>query len=160
MKKLVSNKKQNKKNDDEYEEYKEIFEMFDKDKKGTISASDISKILKNFGNPKSVKEVEEMINDMDTSSGDTNLNYEEFLMLIKEQIQKDDENDLDNVLNAFKAFDKDNDGKITNSEFKYLLSTLDGMLTDEEIDMIFKESDLDNDGLLDYEDFINFWSKK
>ena len=149
MKKLVSNKKQNKKNDDEYEEYKEIFEMFDKDKKGTISASDISKILKNFGNPKSVKEVEEMINDMDTSSGDTNLNYEEFLMLIKEQIQKDDENDLDNVLNAFQAFDKDNDGKITNSEFKYLLSTLDGMLTDEEIDMIFKESDLDNDGLLD-----------
>ena len=30
-------------------EYKEAFDMFDKNKKGTISANDITKIMKNFG---------------------------------------------------------------------------------------------------------------
>ena len=58
--------------------------MFDKNKKGTISASDITKIMKNFGYPISRKEVEAMIAEMDTS-GNGELDFEEFLTFMQKQ---------------------------------------------------------------------------
>ena len=137
-------------------EYKEAFDMFDKNKKGTISASDITTIMKNFGYPISRKEVEKMIAEIDTS-GDGEVDFEEFVTLMQKQIQYIDESDEDLVLRAFKSFDKDHDGKITNYEFRYILSQLVDMFTDEEVDTLFKECDLDNDGILVYQDFINFW---
>ena len=137
-------------------EYKEAFDMFDKNKKGTISADDITKIMKNFGYPISIKEVKGMIAEIDTT-GDGELDFEEFVTLMQKQIQYIDETDEDIVLRAFKSFDKDHDGKITNYEFRYILSQLGDMFTDEECDTLFKECDLDNDGVLVYQDFINFW---
>ena len=137
-------------------EYKEAFDMIDKDKKGTISVNDITKIMKNFGYPISRKEVEKMVAEMDTS-GSGELDFEEFVTLMQKQTQYIDESDEDQVLKAFKSFDKDHDGKITMYEFRYILSQLGDMFTEEECDTLFKECDLDNDGVLVYQDFINFW---
>ena len=125
-------------------EYKEAFDMFDKNKKGTISASDITKIMKNFGYPISRKEVEAMIAEMDTS-GNGELDFEEFVTFMQKQTQIIEESDEDQVLKAFKSFDKDHDGKITMYEFRYILSQLGDMFTDEECDTLFKECDLDNE---------------
>ena len=140
-------------------EYKEAFDMFDKSHKGTISADDIIKIMKNFGYPISRKEVERMVAEIDTS-GDGEIDFEEFVTLMQKHIQYIEESDEDAVLRAFRSFDKDLDGKITNYEFRYILSQLGDMFTDEECDTLFKECDLDNDGILVYQDFINFWKNK
>ena len=142
--------------EDKINEYKEAFDMFDKDKSGTISANEITKIMKNFGNPVSKKEVERMIAEIDTS-GDGELDFEEFVTLMQRNISYIEESEEDLVLRAFKAFDKDHDGKITNYEFRYILTQLGDKFTEEECDTLFKECDLDNDGVLVYQDFINFW---
>ena len=139
-------------------EYKEAFDMFDRDKQGTISCDEIYKIMKNFGYPISRKEVEGMIAEIDTS-GDGELDFEEFVTLMQKSTQYIDETDEDLVLRAFKSFDKDHDGKITNHEFKYLLTQMGDKFTDEELNLLFQESDLDINGTLDYQDFINFWKK-
>ena len=145
---------------DKIQEYQEAFDMFDKDKRGTISVSEISKIMKNFGYPLSKKEIESMIASINTS-GTGELTFEEFVTLMEKQTSMIDETDEDAVLRAFKAFDKDHDGKITNFEFRYILSQLglDDKFTSEEVDYLFKECDLDNDGILNYQDFINFWKQ-
>jgi calmodulin len=145
---------------DKIQEYQEAFDMFDKDKRGTISVSEISKIMKNFGYPLSKKEIESMIASINTS-GTGELTFEEFVTLMEKQTSMIDETDEDAVLRAFKAFDKDHDGKITNFEFRYILSQLglDDKFTNEEVDYLFKECDLDNDGILNYQDFINFWKQ-
>ena len=59
----------------------------------------------------------------------------------------------------FNDFDKNDDGKITNHEFRYILTMLgfDEKFTEDEVDTLFKECDLDNDGILVYQDFITFW---
>ena len=145
--------------EDKINEYKEAFDMFDKDKSGTISANEITKIMKNFGNPVSKKEVERMIAEIDTS-GDGELDFEEFVTLMEIQFQEVSESEEDEVLRAFKSFDKDEDGKITNYEFRYILTKIgNNRLTDEEVDELFRECDLQNDGILVYQDFINFWKK-
>ena len=41
--------------------------------------------------------------------------------------------------------------------YLYILTQLGDPFTDEECDALFKECDLDNDGFLVYEDFINIW---
>ena len=130
--------------------------MFDKKNKGTITIGDITKIMRNFGYPLSKEEARSMISNVD-ASGDGEVDFEEFVTLMQKQIQYIDESDEDLVLRAFKSFDKDHDGKITNYEFRYILSQLGDMFTDEEVDTLFKECDLDNDGILVYQDFINFW---
>ena len=142
--------------EDKIAEYKEAFDMFDKDKSGTISAVEITKIMKNFGNPVSKKEVDRMIAEIDTT-GDGELDFEEFVTLMQRNISYIEESEEDLVLRAFKSFDKDHDGKITNYEFRYILTQLGDKFTDEECDTLFKECDLDNDGVLVYQDFINFW---
>ena len=142
--------------EDKIAEYKEAFDMFDRNKKGTLSIGDITKIMKNFGYPMTKEEARSMISNVD-SSGDGEVDFEEFVMLMEKQIQYIDESDEDQVLKAFKSFDKDHDGKITMYEFRYILSQLGDMFTEEEVDTLFKECDLDNDGILVYQDFINFW---
>ena len=138
------------------DEYKEVFDMFDKNKSGEISSSDITKIIKNFGYSVNGKKLERMIEEIDTS-GAGKLDFEEFVTLMEKKDKFIDEDDEEMVLRAFKSFDKDNDGKITIYEFRFILSQLGDPFTDEECDTLFKECDLNNDGILFYEDFIKFW---
>ena len=146
--------------EDKIHEYQEAFDMFDKDKSGTISVPEISKIMKNFGYPLSKKEIESMIATINTS-GTGNLTFEEFVTLMEKQTSVVEETEEESVLRAFQFFDKDHDVKITNYEFRYILSELglDDKFTSEEVDYLFKECDLDNDGILNYQDFINFWKQ-
>ena len=139
-------------------QYREAFDMFDKDKSGYISATEIMSIMKNFGNPLPRAEVDRMIAAVD-DDGNGELDFEEFITLMQTQRIFIDESDDDKILKAFKSFDKDHDGKITNFEFRYILTQLGQahQFTNEETDILFKECDLDNDGILVYEDFIKFW---
>ena len=143
--------------EDKINEYKEAFDMFDRDKQGTISCDEIYKIMKNYGNPMKKEEIENMIEEID-EDGDGEINFEEFVTMMEKQTNFIDETEEDAVLLAFKNFDRDHDGKITNFEFKYILGQIgEGRFSNEEINHLFRECDLDHDGMLDYQDFIRFW---
>ena len=144
--------------EDKIAEYKEAFDMFDKDGSGTIDVGEIVKIMKNFGYPIKKSEAQRMISEID-DNGDGELDFEEFVTLMEKQTNYVDQTEEELVLAAFKSFDKDHDGKITNHEFKYLLTQMGDKFTDEELNLLFQESDLDINGTLDYQDFINFWKK-
>jgi len=139
-------------------EYKEAFDMFDKDKGGTISVNEIVKIMKNFGYPLTKAEAKQMISEID-DNGDGEIDFEEFVTLMEKQISYVEETDDELVLRAFKFFDKNHDGKFTNQEFKYLLTQMGDRFTKEELDELFEECNLNPDGELDFQDFINFWKK-
>ena len=97
-----------------------------------------------------------MVEEIDVS-GDGELDFDEFVTLMEKQTNYVDESDEELVLRAFKSFDKDHDGKITNYEFKYILTQMGDKFSQDELDLLFKECDLDINGILDYQDFINFW---
>ena len=137
-------------------EYKEAFDMFDRKGKGTLSIGDIIKIMKNFGYPMTKEEARGMISHVD-ASGDGEVDFEEFVMIMEKQMHNLGE---DPVLQAFKDLDKNDDGKITNHELRYILTHVgDNLFTDKEVDSLFKDCDIKEDGELEYEDFILFWRK-
>ena len=58
------------------------------------------------------------------------------------------------MMTAFKVFDKDGSGTISHNEMKQVMKNLGEKLTDEEIDELIKEADKDNDGEVDYKEFV------
>ena len=76
-------------------------------------------------------------------------------MLMEEYIHSLGEDEL---LKAFKDYDKDNTGKMTVRDFKYILTNYgDDILNDREADEIFRDSGLSDKDYIQYEDFIKFW---
>ena len=61
---------------------------------------------------------------------------------------------LQSLKEAFKIFDKNRNGYIEAKELKSVTTTLGQTLTDEEFDEFWKEADTNQDGKLDYNEFI------
>ena len=56
---------------------------------------------------------------------------------------------------AFRMFDKDKSGYIDAKEIQTVTTTLGEKLTDEELNEFMREADLDGDGRLNYNEFVN-----
>ena len=66
-----------------------------------------------------------------------------------------EENEILDLKNFFKAFDKDNNGQIDYKEFKQGLMELNiNNLTKDEIKNVFANVDVDHNGRIDYTEFI------
>ncbi len=53
------------------------------------------------------------------------------------------------ILEAFKVFDKDGNGFISAAELRHIMTNLGEKLTDEEVDEMIREADIDGDGFGD-----------
>lgn len=51
----------------------------------------------------------------------------------------------------FRVFDKNNDGMISSKELRHVMTNLGEKLSEEEVDDMIKEADLDGDGMVNYE---------
>ena len=60
---------------------------------------------------------------------------------------------------AFRIFDKDKSGYIDGKEIIEITGTLGQALTDEELEAFMAEADLDGDGKLDYNEFVQMMTK-
>ena len=58
------------------------------------------------------------------------------------------------LIEAFKTFDKDNKGYYTVDELKDVMAHYGEKLTDEEVKLMFDETDVDHDGHVTFEDFV------
>lgn len=55
------------------------------------------------------------------------------------------------IRDAFKIFDKDGNGLISANELRQIMANLGEKLTDEELDEMMREADLNGDGQIDFE---------
>ena len=59
--------------------------------------------------------------------------------------------DDDDVIAAFKVFDKNGDGYISSDELRQVMTQLGEKLTDDELDDMIQEADTDGDGQVNYD---------
>lgn len=69
-------------------------------------------------------------------------------MMSNKMKERDSEKELKE---AFRVFDKNGDGFISAPELRHVMTNLGEKLTDEEVEDMIKEADLDGDGLVNYE---------
>jgi Ca2+-binding EF-hand superfamily protein len=133
-------------NDEKKREYKEAFDMFDRDKNGLVNIKELSNILRSLGHELTDQDM------IDLNDRDKKYEYEDFLNIMG-RINK--ESDIeDELIEAFKIFDKEGNGHIPSSEFKHIMLTLGERLSEDEIDEMIKEADYKDDGYIDYRQFV------
>ncbi|KAG6503309.1 hypothetical protein ZIOFF_035620 [Zingiber officinale] len=64
------------------------------------------------------------------------------------------------LMEAFKVFDKDSNGFISAQELRHVMTSLGEKLTDEEVDEMIREADIDGDGQVNYQEFVQMMLAK
>ncbi|KAI9257587.1 hypothetical protein EDC94DRAFT_614900 [Helicostylum pulchrum] len=131
-------------------EYREAFKLFDKNGDGSISASELGVVLRSFGMNPSDAELQDMVNDVDADNNG-HIDFEEFLSLVK--TLKSESDDTDDLQEAFKVFDADGNGVIDRNELHKVMSSLNETLTEQELDAMIREADINGDGQISFEEF-------
>merc|ERR1719410_1279752 len=108
---------------------------------------ELGTVMRELGQKPTDAELEDMISEVD---GDYNgvVDFNEFLSLMARQMKDTDTNE--ELREAFTLFDRDGNGVISAAEFKYMIGRLGEKLTDEEVDEMIREGDIDGDGQINY----------
>jgi calmodulin len=138
-------------------EYRQAFEMFDKDKDGSITAKELAMVMRSLNQEPNDSDLEEMINDVD-ENGNGKIEFDEFVNLMHRRNKETDTEE--EVINAFKVFDKEGNGNISTTELRHIMTTLGDKITEEEIDEMLREADIDGDGFINYEEFVRMMMTK
>ena len=64
------------------------------------------------------------------------------------------------LIEAFKVFDKDGNGFISSVELRHVMTNLGEKLTDDEVDEMIREADVDGDGQVNYDEFVKMMLQK
>ena len=140
---------------EQIEEYREAFNLFDKDNNGSISASELATVMKSLGLSPSETEITDLMNEID-QDGNHEIDFEEFLTLMARQT--DTRDSAQEIIEAFKVFDKNGDGYISLSELKQVFNSIGEKLSDEELEAMFNEVS-NGSGRISIADFASLLSK-
>ncbi|KAJ6931193.1 hypothetical protein NC652_014634 [Populus alba x Populus x berolinensis] len=123
-------------------EFREAFSLIDKDADGFITMEELATIVQSLDRRPTKEEIQDMICDVDLDGNGT-LDFEEFLNIMG---RKQKENVTEELKEAFKVFDRNQDGYISANE------TSDDE-SGREAEQMIREADVDGDGLVSYEEF-------
>ncbi|KAK3136954.1 hypothetical protein QOZ80_5BG0445570 [Eleusine coracana subsp. coracana] len=143
-------------NQEQISEFREAFSFFDKDGDGCITVEELATVMGSLqGQRPSEEELGEMIRDAD-ADGNGTIEFAEFLGLMarNKTADKDDHDADEELREAFKVFDKDQNGYISATELRHVMINLGEKLTDEEVEQMIREADLDGDGQVNYDEFV------
>ncbi|KAI3692670.1 hypothetical protein L6452_32491 [Arctium lappa] len=133
---------------------KEMFRGMDTDNSGTITLEELKHGLSKQGTKLSESEVKQLIEAAD-ADGNGTIDYDEFITATMHMNRIDRE---EHLYTAFQYFDKDNSGYITMEEMEQAIREY-GMNDGREIKEIVSEIDTDNDGRINYDEFVAMMRK-
>jgi len=139
--------------DEQIAEIKEAFSLFDKNGDGTITTKELGTVMRSLGQNPTEAELCDMINEGD-AKGHGTIYLSDFLTMMARKMKDTDSEE--EILEAFKVFDRDGNGFIW--EVRHVMTNLGGKLTDEEVDEITREADVD--GQINYEEFVKMMMGK
>ncbi|KAI0507789.1 hypothetical protein KFK09_013917 [Dendrobium nobile] len=132
---------------------KELFKMIDTDNSGTITFDELKDGLRRVGAELTEHEIQALMDAADIDNSGT-IDYGEFLAatLHLNKLEREE-----NLVSAFSYFDKDGSGYITIDELSQACK--DFGLIDAHLDEMIKEIDQNNDGQIDYAEFVAMMRK-
>ena len=128
--------------------------------------------MRSLGQNPTEAELQDMINEVD-ADGNGTIDFPEFLtMMARKMKDTDSEEEIREAFRYdkstivplsdlfFSVFDKDGNGYISAAELRHVMTNLGEKLTDEEVDEMIREADIDGDGQVNYEEFVTMMTSK
>ncbi|KAH7571911.1 hypothetical protein ACOSP7_014808 [Xanthoceras sorbifolium] len=132
-------------------EFQEAFCLLDRDGDGCITIEELATAIRSLDQNPTEEELQNMINEVDINGNGT-IEFGEFLNLMARKMKESEAEE--ELREAFKVFDKDQDGYISPNELRQVMINLGEKLTDEELEQMIREADLDGDGQVNYDEFV------
>ncbi|XP_039013883.1 calmodulin-like [Hibiscus syriacus] len=124
--------------EDQISEFREAFKLIDKDSDGFITMGELATVIQALDVNPTKEEVQ----------GNETIDFHDFLNITARKMK---ENVIDELQEAFKVFDRDQDGFISVNELRQVMMNLGERLTVEEAKQMIREAD--GDGVVSYEEF-------
>ena len=130
---------------------KEAFELIDKKADGEITSDEVEKFYEHLGDKLTKAELQDMINEVDIEGNGT-ITFEGFKELMDRKFRSDDVEE--ELIETFKKFEQDNNGLIGPEDVFNLLQSFGQDITINEAEEMVKNVDLDQDGFVNYQEFV------
>ena len=128
----------------------ECFSIFDTDRDGKVPKDVVPDILRAIGKAPTEAEVKKILEgckDAVTLDQFKNLYRSNSDIRTPKKLEED-------MLNCFRACDKDGTGQIHEAELRQTLTTLGDTLTPNEVDTLLKDVTIGSNGMIDYDKFV------
>ena len=126
---------------------KDIFYLVDQDKDNKIDTNEVGVTLRALGIYLSQEDISQITKEIDPA-GCGKVTYEQFKDLYITKLSTNKK--VNDLVKAFKSFDKENKGVINLNELKHGLTVLGEPLSDYEIELLMEEANCDENGNVDY----------
>jgi len=142
-------------------EFRDAFELFDKDKDGSITIDELAELMASLNLPPSESVISSMKAEIDIDQTGS-IDFKEYITLIARRCR---DSDLEEEqVEAFRLFDRNEDNLISKDELKFVMQIISEKLigetiTDEELDVMMEQADLDDDGFINYKEFCEVLEK-
>merc|ERR1712083_183773 len=138
---------------DQIDSLKKGFDGFDKEGGGTITQTTMQMILKSMGVKVDKDEMDGYAAEVDEEATGK-FSFLQFCQIAAKFMVEDDVEQMKEELKeAFRIYDKEGQGFITNEVLKEILREIDNTLTEEDLDGIIEEVDEDGSGTMDFDEF-------
>ncbi|XP_017025230.1 calmodulin [Drosophila kikkawai] len=142
-------------NEDLMTEIREAFALCDPENSGLIDSDDLVFVLQALGYNYTEAEIYLIIEELDEDYiGKIDLRSFVHFMTKKYKVYEKKEN----LVTAFKVIDRDGLSAITPSKLRAIYATLGEKISDEDLDAVFHEADVDGDGVINLRDFLSAYN--
>mmetsp|Transcript_51706 Transcript_51706/g.155185 ORF Transcript_51706/g.155185 Transcript_51706/m.155185 type:complete len:150 (-) Transcript_51706:88-537(-) len=123
---------------------------------GTIDAKELKVAMRALGFEPKKEEVRKMIAEVDKDGSGT-IDFDEFIAMMT--VKMGERDSREEMMKAFRLFDDDETGKISFRNLKRVAKELGEKMTDEELQEMIDEADMDGDGEVCQDEFLRIMKK-
>jgi Ca2+-binding EF-hand superfamily protein len=127
--------------------------LYDKKGDGTIEPTSLGDLLRSIGFNPTQAQISEVLKQHQQKP----ISFDLFVGQIvpsKTISASKTQGNVEEFVQGFQVFDKDNNGLISSGELRYVLTSLGEKLTDDEVDELLKAAEIDKNGFVNYEHFV------
>ncbi|XP_046380921.1 myosin-2 essential light chain-like [Haliotis cracherodii] len=136
--------------EDQIIEIQETFNLFDQRGDNKIAAHQLGDVLRALQQNPTESEIKKCGY---ASNPDARISFEVFLPIWQTVSKNRTVPPLEDFIEGFRVFDKDQNFYISSAELRHILTSLGEKLSDDEVDQLFQGQE-DAQGNINYEDFI------
>ncbi|XP_076456260.1 myosin-2 essential light chain-like [Babylonia areolata] len=136
--------------EEDLNEIQETFSLFDTRGDGKIAASQLGDVLRSLQQNPTEQEIRKCGY---SQNPDARISFETFFPILQTISKNRSVPPLEDFIEGFRVFDKEQNGFISSAELRHILTSLGEKLSDDEVDQLIQGIE-DSQGNINYEELI------